>query len=555
MKANYRSEAMRALSDQQIRYAPRERKLAQIEAAEQLIGELDERRSYSFEYVCYRVTGYRPEALPNETMTGEAAVHDLRLLIEDLSDAANLRVDDVAESVYTIDELANLFNVSKKTISRWRQQGLVSRRFLIDGRKRVGFLQRSVDRFVKQNRARVRRGERFSQLSDDERQEIIRRARRLARAGGGPMEVSRRIARRFNRSVETIRSTLRQFDERHPSLAVFPGQTGPLTADEKRRIYQQFRQGKRVEELTREYRRSRTAIYRVIHEARAERIMELPLDYIYNEEFSRPGAYRRILAPAPEREGTVRKPRVPAGLPQYLASLYEVPLLTAEQERHLFRKFNYLKYRAAKLRERLDPQHPKVNLMDRIEELYERAVRTKNQIVQANLRLVVSIAKRHVQSGEDFFGLVSDGNVSLIRAVEKFDYGRGFKFSTYASWAIMKNFARSIPEEFKHRDRFRTAQEEMFLAQEDCRTDEYSQLAAQRVRKQQIRRMLGHLDEREQRIIIRRFGLDPGEEPLTLKEVGRELGVTKERIRQIEARALSKLRVVADEERIELLDD
>ncbi|HHK41844.1 MAG TPA: sigma-70 family RNA polymerase sigma factor, partial [Planctomycetaceae bacterium] len=282
---------------------------------------------------------------------------------------------------------------------------------------------------------------------------------------------------------------------------------------------------------------------------------DLPLDYIYNEEFSRPGAYRRILAPTPEREGSVRKPRIPTGLPQYLASLYEVPLLTAEQERHLFRKFNYLKYRAAKLREKLNPKHAKVALMDRIEDLYDEAVRTKNQIVQANLRLVVSIAKRHVQSGEDFFGLVSDGNISLIRAVEKFDYGRGFKFSTYASWAIMKNFARSIPEEFKHRDRFRTAQDEMFLAQEDRRSDEYEQVAAQELRKQQIRRMLGYLDEREQRIIVRRFGLAPGEEPLTLKEVGRELGVTKERIRQIEARALNKLRVVAAEERIELLDD
>ena len=89
---------------------------------------------------------------------------------------------------------------------------------------------------------------------------------------------------------------------------------------------------------------------------------------------------------------------------------------------------------------------------------------TKNQIVQANLRLVVSIAKRHVSASDDFFGLVSDGNMSLIRAVEKFDYARGNKFSTYASWAIMKNFARTIPDEFKHRDRFRTSHDEMF----DC---------------------------------------------------------------------------------------
>ena len=86
-------------------------------------------------------------------------------------------------------------------------------------------------------------------------------------------------------------------------------------------------------------------------------------------------------------------------MPPYLASLYEVPLLTREQEAHLFRKFNYLKYRAAKLREGLDPARAKSSVMDEIESLYEQVVATKNQIVRANLRLVVSIAKRHVGPG------------------------------------------------------------------------------------------------------------------------------------------------------------
>ncbi len=245
---------------------------------------------------------------------------------------------------------------------------------------------------------------------------------------------------------------------------------------------------------------------------------------------------------------------MPAGLPRYLASLYEVPLLTREQEQHLFRKFNYFKHRASQLRQQLDPARAKSSLMDRIEDLYDEAVQTKNQIVQANLRLVVSIAKRHVSRSDDFFGLVSDGNMSLIRAVEKFDYSRGNKFSTYASWAIMKNFARTIPDEFKHRDRFRTSHDEMFTTREDERSDRYEQESAQHLRQRQIGRILSRLDEREQKIIISRFGLDHRQEPLTLKEVGHEMGVTKERVRQIEARALNKLRLAAQEERIELPD-
>jgi RNA polymerase primary sigma factor/RNA polymerase sigma factor len=232
--------------------------------------------------------------------------------------------------------------------------------------------------------------------------------------------------------------------------------------------------------------------------------------------------------------------------------LYEVPLLSREQEQHLFRKMNYLKHQAARLRASLDPARAKSSVMDQIENLYSEAVATKNQIVRANLRLVVSIAKRHVGYGESFFELVSDGNMSLLRAVEKFDYARGNKFSTYASWAIMKNFARTIPDELKRRDRFRTSQGEMFESAAEHRPDPYEAESAQAQRERQIVKILDRLDEREQKIIISRFGLHRGHEPLTLKQVGAEMGVTKERVRQIEARALDKLRVAAREEHIEL---
>jgi len=238
-------------------------------------------------------------------------------------------------------------------------------------------------------------------------------------------------------------------------------------------------------------------------------------------------------------------------VPPYLASLYEVPLLTRGQELHLFRKMNYLKYKAARLLSKLNPSRPSARLMNRIERLYEESVATKNQIVRANLRLVVSIAKRHISPSRDFFELVSDGNMALIRAVEKFDFARGTRFSTYASWAVMRSFARSIPQEIRCRARFRTGNADLFTALEDTGTDQEEQETAQSHCELRVEEFLEHLDERERKIIDLRFGLGGGRQPLTLKQVGAEIGVTKERVRQLEVRAMSKLRAAAQDETID----
>jgi len=544
---------LRDLCDQQIRFAPNDQRLQQVEVAERLISEIDPQKIYTYEYICFRITGYRPEAHARTQISGADLLHDLHLFVEDLSETTEQKVENIGEQVLTVEELAKQFNVSTKTIARWRELGLVSRRLVFDGgRKRVGFLRSSVDRFVRNNQERVVRGSRFSQLTDEQRQEIIDRARRMAAAGGGQSEIARRLAKRTGRSVETIRSTIRQFDKENPELAVFPDLTGPLNEAQKTRIYQAFKRGTSVEKLVKQFGRTKTTIYRVLNEVRAQRITELPLDFIPNPRFSRKGAEAACLGPMPEAETPTRKVRRPSGLPPYLASLYEMPLLTREQEQHLFRKYNYLKYRAAKLRDELDVAAPKSSLMDEIEMLYQQAIETKNEIARANLRLVVSIAKRHVTPDQNFFELVSDGNVSLLRAIEKFDFARGNKFSTYASWAIMKNFARTIPGEFKHRDRYRTSQDELFAATPEYRADHVYEEGAQQTREAQVERILRRLDEREQKIIMGRFGLSRGQEPQTLKEVGASLGVTKERIRQIEARALNKLRLAAQEEKIAL---
>lgn len=555
MHTDYKMPSIRRFRDDQLSAASPDEILRQAERAEALIAEIDPSQTYPATELLRRVAGKRRrrEASDGESTLGKHALHDLQLFVEDASEAAGMTVESAGEQILTMQDLAKQLNVSTKTITRWRKQGLVGRRFLHKGRVRVGFLRSSVLQFIRTNRERVRRGAEFSQLTEEERLHIIGEARKMAEAGCWPAEITKRLAESTGRNVETIRYTLRHFDQENPDQAIFPDHHGSPRPETAQKIYQQYRRGESIEALSKKFCRTKASIHRIILKMRAHRIMELPLDYVPSPDFTDEMAAkveRKMLGPMPCEEQPAKKVRLPKGLPPYLASLYEVPLLTREQEVHLFRKMNYLKYKACCLRERLNLDRPRNRLMDRIERLANEAVSVKNQILRANLRLVVSIAKRHVGPTVSFFELVSDGNISLIRAVEKFDYSRGNKFSTYASWAIMKNYARSIPGELRHIDRFRTGQTDVFVSTEDVRSDQQEQETAQSQREAQIERILQRLGRREQEIIVSRFGLNREQEPRTLQQVGAQLGVTKERIRQLEARALRKLRLAAEEENI-----
>ncbi len=254
----------------------------------------------------------------------------------------------------------------------------------------------------------------------------------------------------------------------------------------------------------------------------------------------------------------------------YLKEIGRVPLLTAEEE---------------------------VELAKRIEEGDEEA---KRRLAEANLRLVVSIAKRYVGRGMQFLDLIQEGNLGLIKAVEKFDFRKGFKFSTYATWWIRQAITRAIadqartiripvhmvetinklirvsrqllqelgreptPEEIAEqmdlpvervREIMKIAQEPVSLEtpigeEEDSHLGDFiedqeapapAEAAAIYMLKEQLEDVLDTLTPREEKVLRLRFGLDDGRSR-TLEEVGHEFGVTRERIRQIEAKALRKLR-------------
>ena len=270
----------------------------------------------------------------------------------------------MSEQVLTVAEVGRRFNVSTRTVTRWRRQGLVARRFVMGGRTKVGFLESSLERFVATHRDQVERGSRFRQLTDAERDEIVRRARRMAlyRPGQvGLVEVARRIARKMERSTETIRLTLKAYDREHPERAIFVPTAQPLDEEAKGQIYLRYRMGVSVDVLAAQFGRTRSSIYRLINEVRAPADSRDQARVHPQSSFDEPGAEDEIMAPMPPpAEGkTPRRPKAPKGLPPYLASLYEVPLLDREQEAHLFRQMNFLKSQAQKLRQAVDPAGPR----------------------------------------------------------------------------------------------------------------------------------------------------------------------------------------------------
>jgi RNA polymerase sigma factor (sigma-70 family) len=544
--ARYRIDSMGDLA-RQMTFTPQDVRLAQISAAEDLLHDIDPAKAYPIDFVVFRITGYHPKDVAADLLTGLALQHDLGLLIEQLSDSLDIRARSLAEPVLTIDDVTEKFNVTSKTIQRWRRRGLPARRFLFtDGKRRVGFLLSSVERFFATHRDQVSRGTNFSQVTDSERDEILRRAQRLAvYCQCCVHEISRRIARHMNRSPLTIQHIIRKHDQENPDRAIFAKAPAPISDAQRQRILRAYRCGLAIGSLSRRICRPKSAIYRVVMGERIEKLNRRKIRYIDDPLYHEPDARRAIetIASQEDLTSSVGKPeevRIPRDLPPYLQDLYRTPLLSAKRERALFLKFNFHKFEFVQSRRALEPEFARSRDLDAMEHHLRDAIDTKNQIVRANLRLVVSVARKHLRVGLSLMELVSDGNMTLMRAVESFDIHKGNRFSTYATLALMKGFARSVPLMLSSGKQ--THRVEYLSDLPDLRGQGESDRISQR---DELRELLSQLEERERVVLLARFGLCDEDSPATFEQVGQRLGLSKQRVRQIEQTAIAKLRAVA----------
>lgn len=237
-------------------------------------------------------------------------------------------------------------------------------------------------------------------------------------------------------------------------------------------------------------------------------------------------------------------------LSPYLASLYQTRLLSKEEERFYFRRMNWLKFQAIQRRDRLDPKRATMKQLKQVEALLAEAETVKAILITSNLRLVVSIAKKFNEPSHTFDELISEGNVALMRSVEKFNFALGNRFSTYATYAIQRHFFRISHKSRQYRNRFATDDEPVRDRAEEPRDEDSCTPGQVDFLRGLFGDFLSELEPREQQIVVARFGFD-GDKPKTFRELGLEMGVCKERIRQIQTRAIEKLRTMAAEARLE----
>ncbi|MCO8124429.1 sigma-70 family RNA polymerase sigma factor [Stieleria sp. TO1_6] len=282
--------------------------------------------------------------------------------------------------------------------------------------------------------------------------------------------------------------------------------------------------------------------------ARTKRRLREEISFISNSDFVSSQFGKQVfadplnLAPRQAELGIAAIRRSGIEMPIHLGRLCEAPLLKPEQERMLFQRMNYLLQQAAVHRSFLNPNRPSRVRLELIDRLLALAAWHRDRIVEANLRLVFSIVKKFVNPNNNFDDLLSDGIVALIRAVEKFDFDRGFRFSTYATQVIRRNSYRTVVLNQQERQKTVGGLQDMDL---DL-TDEGRESAISEKRWHELRSrlsvMLEELDRREKFIIRARFSLGAHRKVHTLQALANRLGVSKERVRQLERRAMDKLR-------------
>ncbi|MBS3761885.1 MAG: helix-turn-helix domain-containing protein [Planctomycetes bacterium] len=391
---------------------------------EAFLESMDTDAEYAFEFIYYRITGFRSDELPVESWSGrEIRPHLLRMLNR-ISDSAPTAAEDVPEKLLTVEEIASRYDVSKRTVYRWRQRGLISRKYRFsDGRVRTAVRESALLDFVEKRQDEIEQSSQFARLDAEERDKIVGMARNFAGESGISMTAAaRQIARDLGRATETVRQVLHKYQEDNPEAAFFQSRKEPLSQSEKERILNSYRKGQSVERLAERFCRSRSSIYRIINETRAQELLEstgVSEGYIDEDLFGVENAEEKIVDEARKNGLNAR-----------------------------FRLYNYLKFSFRKLKGKIDTnRYVPSGLLDKIQIRRDAILALRSELATGQLATVVIVARQHSGPLAPLADLLAEGYRCMLDAADEFDYRSGKEFGPFGRIRLLKMFARTVPQQ------------------------------------------------------------------------------------------------------------
>lgn len=448
-KQSFRSSELAELT-RQLMYAPTDKRAEVVPHAEHLHDALDADKNYPIDFVVYRLTGRRVPPSENVMLVGEAIKPDLRLLIDALSRSIELACN-ATDPGKTTKELAESLGVSTKTVARWRDAGLRWRWGVRGGKPTVLITQSALDAFQNDQAARVATARQFSRLTASEKSCVIERARRLANASDASQKaILTHLAKRTGRSIEAIRQLIHQHDAAHPEQAVFADRTGPLTDAQKQEINGAYRGGMTVSALCERYNKTRSTIYRAIHEARAKQICSMTIDAVLSPIFEREDADEVLAQPIPRSESARRLgAEAIDALPDNLKAIYDRPIEPNETVRSLIVRYNFLKYQARNLQRVICASAPRASELNQFDALLAKIDKARGEVIAAVLPITLSVARRqltgrHRQDIASLLPMLRTAHQVLFEQIDRYDPAVAHPFESVLTNHLLRSMARPI---------------------------------------------------------------------------------------------------------------
>ena len=515
----------------QLAFTPVRKRREQLNNASRLFASIDPSDDYTWEYLWWRITTHRPREGGEHRISGKAVLADLAAFVETVSGTLNLTVAESAEILLPLDQVMRRLKASEKTIQRWRRQGLLAGYYVYpDGVRRLGFRLSDIERFERRRQARCKPG------------------------AGGALAIAARTDRGADGEPREL-----GLGKNHADGSATPDGVAaerPLTGLDQEIVAACVQRGVPADFLARRYGQDPASIGKAVRRQQALRLKSQPIHFVTNPLFDLPDARRIIMEVLPAEAAQAAREtsssgaadwwsRLPSSVPAAVADAFRLPPMPHPLVTDTFRRMNYLKAQASRLQAQLDVETASLEEMAQIEELLAQAAALRNQLLQAHLRIVVHVARRHVRAGDDLLELISDGNLWLLRAVGSFDFSRGVKFSTYLTYALMRNFAHRFSARQSHADERLLLAQDSLLEELDtpAETAESVPESVDRILLQrQLADALPLLPPRQREVLAAHYGLQAGQGPWSLARIADNMGITKTRVRQIEASALQGLR-------------